>query len=187
MPKQMVADLDDVFQRGGRELIDLLQYSVCSVQPEPLFLCLVQDYRGQATVPRALALADVFCTAGQPACLRAPAVLPPRDLRLSRELAPLRQALAAFSAAPPEAEDRPALPLPARHLFDFVVAHLREQPDGPLQRIARGYDPALSPLENLPGGRMNEAQRFFVDRVWKPRLRPQLVAAGFCRVAAIGG
>jgi hypothetical protein len=183
----MAIDLDDVFARGGKPLIDLLQFAVCSVQPEPIFLCLVQAYRGQAAIPRALALFDVFCTAGSPACVRAPAVLPPRDLRLLRDVTPLRQALETFQAAPPDAEERPVLPLPPRHLFDFIVAHLRNQPDGPLRRLAATYDLALSPVENLPGGRMSQGQRFFVDRVWQPRLRPQLVAAGFGRVAAIGG
>jgi hypothetical protein len=170
----MPVDLNDILTRGGKDLIDLLHFSVYSLQLEPMFVHLVQDYRNQATVNRALALFDVFCTVGSPACIRATDLLPPRDLRLLRELTPLRQ------------PTQPA-PLSARHLFDFVVALLREQTDGPLHMIAQQYDPARSPIDNLPAGRLSQTQRFFVEKVWQGRLRPQLVSAGFWRVATIGG
>ena len=67
-------------------------------------------------------------------------------------------------------------------LFD----HLRLE-NGTVQLIARDYDPAKTPVENLPGGRFSQAQRFFLEKVWQPRLRPPLVKAGFWRVGTIGG
>jgi hypothetical protein len=76
---------------------------------------------------------------------------------------------------------------PGRELFDVVVAFLRAEADGVLQRVARTFDPTLSPAENLPGGKMSQAQRTFVDNVWRPRVRPALVAAGFWRVGTVGG
>ncbi len=56
-----------------------------------------------------------------------------------------------------------------------------------IRRIRETYDPALEPVENLPGGKMTAGQRMFVERVWRPKLRPHLVQAGFLRVASIGG
>jgi hypothetical protein len=41
-------------------------------------------------------------------------------------------------------------------------------------------------MENLPGGRLSAGQRAFVETVWRPRVRPQLVAAGFWRAANLG-
>lgn len=182
----MSIDLHETLSHGGKELIDLLSFCVYSVQPEPLFVFLVREYRQGATAPRALALFDVFCTAGSPACVAASAVLPPRDLRLDRELRPVRLAMERLQATPSDAEDRPALAAPPRHLFDFVVEHLQQRIDGPLQTVAQEYDPGHTPMENL-GGRLNASQRYFVDKVWQPRLRPRLVAAGFWRVGTVGG
>jgi hypothetical protein len=34
---------------------------------------------------------------------------------------------------------------------------------------------------------MTAGQKAFVENVWRPRVRPALVAAGFWRVATIGG
>jgi hypothetical protein len=178
-------DLDELLAGGDRSLIDLLHYSVLSVQLEPLFVCLVRDYRGNATVARAAALFDVFLTASAPARIRAEAVLPPRDPRLEAAVRSWRERQSALAGPPPPGQ-RPVGLLPPRHLFDAVVAYLRDQPDGPLQQIALSYDPARTPHENLPGGRVSARGRFFLDNVWQPHVRPVLVAAGFHRVAAIG-
>src|SRR5262249_5604585 len=164
-------------------LLELLSYSVYSEQTEPLFVFLVKEYRLAPTAAKALALYDVFCAESALGRIRADAVLPPRDLRLLRATAALRPV-----PVPEAAGDAPATPpaiLPPGYLFDFVVEHLQQQADGPLASIAREYDPAASPTENL-GGRLNASQRYFVDKVWQPRLRPQLIAAGFWRVGTVG-
>jgi hypothetical protein len=181
----MAIDLDEVLQGGGKELGDLLQFSLLSVQLEPLFVCLVRDYRGNATVARAVALFDAFLATSAPARIRAEAVLPPRELRLQAAVNIWRERQSGL-AGPPLPGERPVVLRPPRDQFDAVVAHLRDRPDGPLQQIARAYDPTRTPHENLPDGKVSAGGRLFVDRVWQPRVRPLLVAAGFHRVAAVG-
>jgi hypothetical protein len=185
-------DLNAVLLRGGTTLLDLLQFCVLSVQPAPLFVFLVQEYRQTPRAASALTLYDIFCAPAAPARLEADVVLAPRDLRLHQAIEAVRRQ-AAWAAAPPppvaEGEQPPPrrfVAIPAAHLFDPVVSHLRDLEGGPLAQVCRNYDPERTPLENLPGGKMNAGQRFFVDNVWRPRLRPLLVAAGFWRVAAIG-
>jgi hypothetical protein len=180
----MAVEVGALLAAGGKPLVDLLHYSLLSVQPEPLFACLARDYRGRPTVAGAAALFEVFLAAGAPFRLRADAVLPPRDPRLAEAVRPWRDRPPAL-AGPPSGE-RPVVLVPPRGLFDPVGAHLNSQPDGPLQQIARSYDPVRTPHENLPGGRVSAGGRFFIDNVWKPRVRPALVAAGFARVAALG-
>jgi hypothetical protein len=62
---------------------------------------------------------------------------------------------------------------------------LETSPGGALRAVGELYDPSLTPHENLPGGRMTPGQKAFVERVWVPRVRPRLVAAGFRRIADI--
>lgn len=181
-----MVDVDEVFRQGGAVLVDFLQYCVLSVQPEPVFALLVREYRAAPTAARALALYDLFCAPGAPARIRAESALPPYDLRLPRGLDPLRQ-----PPPPPAPEDegarRTVPPGPPAYLFDYVVALLRQAPDDRLGAAGRQFDPGRTPLENLPGGRLSAGQRAFVENVWRPRVRPALVAAGFWRVATIGG
>jgi hypothetical protein len=183
-------DLEDVLKRGGGELIGLFQYCVYSVQLEPVFVHLVGSYASAPTAAGALALYDAFLIPGAPARLRTLEVLEPQDLRLATPLRALRAMQTAPPPPPPSEEDRgPRRSSPGgppRHLFEFIVTHLRGLEDGPLQKVAREYDPALTPHENLPGGRLSATQRYFVDRVWQPRVRPMLVKGGFWRIATIG-
>jgi hypothetical protein len=186
-------DLNAVLLRGGTTLLDLLQFCVLSVQPAPLFVFLVQEYRQTPRAASALALYDAFCAPAAPARVEADIVLAPRDLRLHQAIEAVRRQVAwAAAPLPPVAEGeqpppRRFVPIPPAHLFDPVVSHLRDLEDGPLARVSRDYNPDRAPLENLPGGKMNASQRFFVDNIWRPRLRPQLVAAGFWRIATVGG
>lgn len=187
----MPVDLDDVMGRGGADLIGLLQYCVYSVQVEPIFVYLARDYQSAPTAAGAVALYDAFCAPGALARLRTIEVLEPYDLRLARPLLALRALQQAPAVPPGQPEEekgprRSAPAGPARNLFEYIVAHLRGLEDGPLQRAARVYDPALTARENLPGGKLNEGQRYFVDKVWLARVRPLLARAGFWRVATIG-
>jgi hypothetical protein len=181
----MAIDLDEQLKVGGKARVELLLYSVLSVQLEPLFLCLVQDYQVRPTADRAGVLFDVFLAASAPARVRAEAVLPPRDPRLEAALRPWRDRQAAAPEPTLPGERRLVL-LPPRDLFDGISAYLRKQADGPLQQIARTYDPERTPHENLPGGKLSAGGRHFLDNVWKPRVRPMLVAAGFGRVSSLG-
>jgi hypothetical protein len=183
----MPADLDALLARGGKGRIDLLQFAVCSVQPEPLFVLLVGELQLAPTVERAVVLDDVFCAAGAAFRLRCPELLAPIDLRLITSLRPLRQYLQHL-ASPPLDDD--GKPLPARRpsvaggLFDHLVDHVRRSDHW--RAIADHYDPSRGPHENLPDGKMTAAQRHFVDRVWQPAVRPRLVSAGFRHAATLG-
>jgi hypothetical protein len=191
----MAVDLEELIRGGGKGLLDLLSFCVVSVQPEPLFLFLAQEYRLAPMAARALALYDVFCAPGASFRLRCEGPLEPHDLRLARALAPVRAQVARAAVPPPPPPDNEGAALPARaphvdipspFLFDHIVDHLRGLQAGPLQSIPLGYDPTRSPVENLPDGRMTASQRFFVDRVWQPRVRPLLTRAGFWRVQNVG-
>lgn len=181
----MAVDLYAVFRRGGKELIALLDYCVRSVQLEPVFVFLVSDYRTGPTALKAVALYEVFCAPDSKARLKAPRALPPLDLRLQTSLHPLQQWWQQRQAAPPTLPELTPPPLPAKHLFDSVVHELEASADSSLRTVSESYDPTRTPIENLPGGKMTSGQRYFVEKVWEPALRPQLVRAGFWRLATI--
>jgi hypothetical protein len=184
----MAVDIRSVLAAGGRPAIGLLEYCVASVQLEPVFVYLAVDYRYRPTAPRALALYDAFCAPGAAGRIRADSVLPPRSLRLAQEVARIRgwvQGADAPEGTPPQAST--AIPVPARYLFDEVLALLTSGGHERVRHIEETWDPSLSAVENLPGGRMTAGQRMFVEKVWRPQLRPGLVQGGFPRIATIGG
>ena len=180
----MPIDLEDIFARGGKELIDLLDYAVRAVKPDLLFVFLVQEYRLQPTTPKAVALHDIFCAPQAPARLSATEMLPPASLQMDVVVRPLRLNLAQVEAAHATASVASPLILPPKFLFDPIALHLWKKSPS-LRSIKRRYQPTRTPVKNLPGGRMNAGQRFFVDKVWEPNLRPRLVAAGFRRMGSI--
>jgi hypothetical protein len=179
-------DVSEVFDRGGRELIDLLEYCVLSMKFDVLFVFAAREYRMGPSVPAALALYDVFCAPAAPAPLTVRSLLPPRDLRLPHLVEPLRRLLerAQLHAADSEGP-LPVLPAPASHLFDHLASRLATDPEGAMARLGGEYDPRLEPVENLPGGRMTAGQRAFVENVWRLSVRPWLVASGFRRMANV--
>jgi hypothetical protein len=191
-------DFDDVLTRGGHELIRFLHFCVYSVEMAPLFVALAKEYRFRPTVPGALALYECFCAQDAPARIRADVVLWPRDMRLERMISRLRQEVQIFEAAvqassPAEGAESsgtrrrtPPPPAPVVFLFDHVVEHLAGEGAGTLDTAARAFDPAREPMENLPGGRLTAGQRAFLENVWRPRIRPRLVSAGFWRAANLG-
>jgi hypothetical protein len=169
----MALNLDSMMDRGGRRLLDLLEYCIRSVQIDPVFLFLVRDYRLAATPAKALVLYESFCQPRALARLSVHEALPPYNLRFE---AGMRQLI----ARPGQAGSA----LAPRELFDGVAAQVAAKSIA-IRRIRRNYRVRRSPTENLPEGRMNEAQRHFVDRVWEPIVRPRLKAAGFWRIAAV--
>jgi len=163
-------DLERTFQRGGKDLIQLLDYSVRSIRTDALFLFLAQEYRMLPTAAKALALYDGFCAQSAPARITVKTAVPPFAVQLERTIAGLRM-------------NRPTFISP-KYLFDDVVSKVLATSID-VRRIRRTYRRTRTPIENLKDGKMNQAQRYFVERVWQPRLRPQLVAAGFWRVATV--
>jgi hypothetical protein len=188
----MPIDVQATFRRHGRETLDFLTYCVMSVQLAPLLVFLVGEYRMRPTAAAALALYDMLCAPDAPARVRAAAlVLPPRNPRFGEEIETLRHAVgrapaepAADGSATPAEPARPSI-LPPLHLFDFLAEYLWKSPEDPVRATGLLFDPALAPVENLPGGRMSAGQAAFVDGIWRPRVRPVLVAAGFWRIGTI--
>jgi hypothetical protein len=174
----MAIDLDQVLGTSDAIQIELLTFCVYARRLEPVFTFLVTDFRNRPASDRAHALHQCFCRTGAPGRLDSRA-LPPDDLRLEQLMRRL---------PPPSVPIGPApLPtIPDRAMFDFVVDDLRRQ-GGPLAQVAADFDPERSAAENLPGGALGPGQRSFVERVWRPVIRAQLVRAGFWRIATIGG
>ena len=198
----MAIDFDETMNRGGNELIQFLHYCVYSVQLAPIFVLLAREYRMRPTVGGALTLYSNFCAIGAPARIKADPVLAPRNLQLDQMVLQMTAQQRVFDDAQQQQQEAtnseaeadtnaprrrgPPPPSPVIFLFDDVVAHLRGDLEGPLHTAARAFDPACRPIQNLPGGRLNTGQRAFVENVWRPRVRPQLVAAGFWRAADLG-
>ena len=196
--RRVPIDFEDLLTRGGDELLRFLHYCVYSVELAPVFVMLAGEYRLRPTVAGAIALFENFCAADAPARIAAEAVLFPRDMRLDQSIAHLRRQEKRFEDAAREVASQPASdspgtrrpmpppPAPLIYLFDHVVAHLLADAAGPVRAAARVFDPHREPLKNLPGGKLNAGQRAFLENVWRPRIRPRLVAAGFWRAATLG-
>jgi hypothetical protein len=171
--------LDEIFTRGGRELVDVLEFLVISFQMDPLFLFLVGEYRLQPTAPGAVALFDFFCSPASPAQISAKTLIPPRDMRLQLAVDPLR-------ARPDETGGSMPVRFAPSYLFDAVTEGVSQVAAKNIEKLERDYDLTSTPQENLPGGVMTAGQRQFVEHVWQPHLRPRLVSAGFRRIANVG-
>ena len=179
-----MVDISEILTKGGGPRLDFLRYCVMSINMEPIFVFLVDEYRLRATRDAAVALFDVFCARQALARLSAYELLPPRELLVEAAIARIR----AEPVHPPEsADDESAIApaTPSRNLFDAIVRGVRDDTHGRLARLSSTYDPALTPEENLPGGKMSAVQRQFVDNVWHPVVKPRLVAAGFWRIATV--
>lgn len=185
----MALNVHLTIQRGGRPLIDLLEFCVISINMDAVFLFLVKEYQVSPATERAAALYDVFCAPAAPARLQLEPHLPPKNPRIRQALAPYlaaREHLSSGEAASDEEGPTNWMLLPPKYLFDFLADALRDARGGdPLEEIGRTYDPELSPVENLPGGKMSSAQKFFTEYVWGPQVRPRLTAAGFRRIANV--
>jgi hypothetical protein len=179
-------DIDRILAAGGKQRIALLRLCVMSVQMEPVFVFLTQEYRLRPTHDAALALYDVFCAPDAPARIEARDMLAPRDLGLVSAIRSIRQQRDQMRQ-PEQGEPESGIPIttPHRHLFDGIARALQDAPSGSYARLGSEFDPRLSPEQNLPGGRMSAAQRHFVNYVWRTIARPRLVEAGFWRIADI--
>ena len=180
----MRTDINEVFSKGDKPLIEFLDYCVRSIQMDLVFMFLVREYHNGPTAAKAAALYDLFCAPNAPGRLSAHRILPPYDVRLWKAMRPLT-----LKSTLPDGTDSAAQTgfcpplLPAKYLFDSVVHELEKR--SPSSAYVRRYKPNRTPVQNLPSGKMTQAQRHFVERVWEPVIRPQLVAAGFWRIATV--
>jgi hypothetical protein len=177
-------DLDEIFGRGGKELIDLLDHAVRAVATDVVFLFLVEEYRMAPTAAKAVALYDVFCAPDALARLSSTDRLPPASFHIDVSLRALRQNLSQRQQSQSQGLTLAPLMLPPKFLFDAIANDVRKN-SASLRRLKRRYRPERTPAANLPGGRMNAGQRFFVEKVWELNLRPRLVSTGFRRIGSI--
>jgi hypothetical protein len=171
----MAIDLEKVFTGGGKDLIDVLNYCIRSVQMDAVFVFLVEEYRLAPTAAMAVAVYDMFVGVEAPARIDGGELLPPRDLGLEQLIRKLRPGSEAISKA-----------APGKFIFDSLSKYVQTNRRGAIAKIKRRYNPKLGANENLPGGKMTAGQRRFVEQVWQSRMRPVLVRAGFRRIANIG-
>lgn len=188
----MAVSYSQIMTQGGKTLHDLLSFAVYSVRPDGLFVFLAHEYHLRPTAAAAVALYDLFCAPGSPARLSVDTVLPPQDPRLAAALAPIRFGLDRSLAPPPDPlpEDppwEPAMPpLPPNYLFSGLAERLLNDPVGQVVALSSEFDPDRGPFGSLTGGKLSSGQRAFAEQVWRRRVQPALVAAGFWRVATVG-
>lgn len=181
-----LVDIAEILTRGGAPRIALLRYCVMSVTMEPVFVFLTDEYRLRPTHAAALALYDLFCAPDAPARIKAWEALPPRNLALAVPIRSIRQQWDYLqSTREPQEEASISITAPYRNLFDFIARSVQNNAEGAFVRIELEFDLGLSPQENLPGGKMNAGQRHFVEKIWRPVVRPRLVAAGFWHMGNI--
>ena len=179
-------DVAEILTRGGAPRIGLLRYCAMSVTMEPVFVFLTQEYRLRPTHVGALALYDVFCAPEAPARIKAGDALPPRNLPLVAAIQSIRGQWAYLQGAgQPREEAGVSITTPYRNLFDPIARSVQNDAEGAFARLELRFNPQLSPQENLLGGKMNAGQRYFVEKIWRPVVRPRLVAAGFWHIANI--
>jgi hypothetical protein len=194
--QRMSIKIEEIFSGGGRDLINLLEYSVLTINVDLMFLYLVREYRVRPSAAAAIALHDLFCCADSPARISCETGLFPKDMRLTQAISPYRagslDSLSVENALPRESSGHDAKAarfeapsLPPRYIFDSLVRRINDEEGFPLIHSLASYSVALTPHENLPNGELSAAQRRFVEHIWQPIIRPTLVAAGFWRVASI--
>ena len=185
-------DLMAIFQRGGVDALNLMQYCVRAVDLDPLFVALVRESYLRPSHLGLLALYDCFCAPHAPGKLSISETLAANELRLQSQAENVRtewQQMQQMMQAPVEqtvdgeSAARQRSTVPYRSMFDALLPHLQQS--AKWQATSQRYKPELSPHQNLPGGEMTPVQLHFVTRVWRPVIRPRLVAAGFWRIATI--
>jgi hypothetical protein len=178
-------DIPATLAEGGEIAVALLQFCIRSGHLEPLFYHLNQDYQQRPGHLAALTLFDLFCASNAPARLAVPEALPPQELRLASSMTMLRQQWQQMQQVRAgqeiDQEKKLFIAQPQRGLFDAIVRAF-----GPrFAQVASQFDPEKRVNECLPGGMVSAGQRNFINQVWTPKVRPQLVAAGFWRVATL--
>ena len=166
----MALDIQKLCARQGPRTIAFLDYCVRSVQMDPLFTYLARDYQLLPSAAKAIALYHAFCAPNAPARISVQDLLPPFNQYLFMEVSRLQ------NSSPPR--------LPPKSLFDALLTAV-ETRSASLKSIRRNYRVRKTAMQNLPDGKMSSGQRFFVEKVWQPNLRPRLVNAGFWRIRTI--
>ena len=161
----------ETLERRGKGTLDFLDFCVRSMQLDPVFVFLVQEYRINPTVPKAVALFHTFCA---PVAL-AKVSTEVEDQQIQIAMRPITVTWTRMQAALVfgPGNSAPALAPPST-LFDALAQKIMRC--GILGKLRRDYRAGL---------KMNRVQEHFVEKIWQPIIRPHLVAAGFWRIAEV--
>jgi hypothetical protein len=161
----------ETWDRRSAGMLDFLDFCVRSMQMDPLFVYLVQEYRANPTVPKAVALFHTFCA---PAAV-AKVSVNTDDPQIQNAMRPITVSWTRMQAALVFGPGNGAPPLsPPASIFDRLAEEIMRA--GILARLKRDY---------RQGAKMNRIQQHFVEKIWQPIIRPHLVAAGFWRIAEV--
>jgi hypothetical protein len=161
----------ETLERRSAGTLDFLDFCVRSMQMDPLFVYLVQEYRANPTIPKAVALFHTFCA---PAAL-AKVSVKTDDPQIQNAMRPITVSWTRMQAALVFGPGNGAPPMaPPASLFDRLAEEIMRT--GILGKLKRHY---------RDGMKMNRIQQHFVEKIWQPIIRPHLVAAGFWRIADV--
>jgi len=165
----------ETLDRRSKGTLDFLDYCVRAMQLDPLFLFLAQEYRINPTIPKAVALFHTFCAPVAPAKV---SIEPDHD-RMQHLMRPITVTWTRMQAAlvfgPGNAA--PAMP-PPPSLFDAIVEKIMRA--GVIGKLKGAYQARHDVSEEN-----NRVQQHFVEKIWRPIIRPHLVAAGFWRISEL--
>lgn len=165
----------ETLDRRSKGMLDFLDYCVRSMHLDPLFVFLVQEYRINPTIPKAVALFHTFCAPAAPARVS----VEPDEEQMQRSMRPITVSWTRMQAALVFGPGNAAPPMPPpSSLFDSLVDRIMRA--GIIGKLKRAYQEREQEPENS-----NRVQQHFVDKIWQPIIRPHLVAAGFWRIAEV--
>lgn len=169
MPEVM--EFAETLERRGKGTLDFLDYCVRSMQMHAMFVFLVEEYRRNPTVPKAVALFHTFCAPAAVAKVSAEC----DDQQMQSAMRPITLSWTRMQAALVFGPGNGAPPLPPPvSLFDGVVEKIINA--GIIAGLKRDY---------RAGIRLDRGQEHFVEKIWRPIIRPHLVSAGFWRIAEV--
>lgn len=167
--------LSETLDRRSKGTLDFLDYCVRAMQLDPMFVFLAQEYRINPTIPKAVALFHTFCAPVAPAKVS----VEPDEEQLQRMMGPITVTWTRMQAALVFGPGNAAPPMPPPpSLFDSLVDKIMR--NGVLGKMRRAYQARHDAVEET-----NRVQEHFVERIWRPIIRPHLVSAGFWRIAEV--
>jgi hypothetical protein len=165
----------ETLDRRSKGKLDFLDYCVHAMQLDPVFVFLAQEYRINPTIPKAVALFHTFCAPAAPAKVS----VEPDHEQMQRAMRPITVTWTRMQAAlvfgPGNAA--PSMP-PSPSLFDGLVDKLMGA--GVIGKMKRAYQAHAEVTEET-----TRLQQHFVEKIWRPIIRPHLVSAGFWRIAEV--
>jgi hypothetical protein len=168
-------DILETLDRRSKGTLDFLDYCVRSTQLDPLFVFLVQEYRVNPTIAKAVALFHTFCAPAAPAKVSVEADFE----QMQRTMRPITVSWTRMQAALVFGPGQGAPPMPPpTWLFDGLAEKIMRA--GIVGKLKSAYQARIDPSEEG-----NRVQQHFVEKIWQPIIRPHLVAAGFWRIAEL--